>query len=190
MKQELTTQIRSHFWSGDLVECQYFALEYWNCILKIKGQNHQSAAEMSFQVWVDKKKIPFCFWRDPLRMTMSWPSSRLHVTLGCGNPLALQERRAIPPSGIKTSPPPSSFSMSGGMTTSSEAVYSRTKYDTKKQKLFLFIIIRFSIILFVPCVLDLYQHTETVNVFFLAGTWVFWEIKGKRFDKVAAHLHH
>lgn len=153
MKQELTTQIRSHFWSGDLVECQYFALEYWNCILKIKGQNHQSAAEMSFQVWVDKKKIPFCFWRDPLRMTMSWPSSRLHVTLGCGNPLALHERRAIPPSGIKTSPPPSSFSMSGGMTTSREAVYISAKEKKRKPKF----LIRFSLI---PLVLLLFASQQ------------------------------
>ena len=170
MKQELTTQIRSHFWSGDLVECQYFALEYWNCILKIKGQNHQSAAEMSFQVWVDKKKIPFCFWRDPLRMTMSWPSSRLHVTLGCGNPLALHERRAIPPSGIKTSPPPSSFSMSGGMTTSSEAVYSRTKYDSNNKKWFLFIYNN-PLFYYSFCALRVVfvSHTVTVNVFFLAG---------------------
>jgi hypothetical protein len=95
-------------------------------------------------------------------MTMSWPSSRLQVTRGCGNPLALHERRAIPPSGISTSPPPSSFSMSGGMTTSREAVYISAKEKKRKENqnsLSAFL-------LFPWCCCYLRHSRETVNVFF------------------------
>ena len=76
--------------------------------------------------WKQKVKahsLPLTFWLAPLRMTISWPSSLRQVTRGWGKPRALQDNRAEPPSGTSVSPPPSSLNISGGTTTSREAVY-------------------------------------------------------------------
>lgn len=76
--------------------------------------------------WKQKVKahsLPLTFWFAPLRMTISWPSSLRQVTRGWGKPRALQDNRAEPPSGTSVSPPPSSLNISGGTTTSREAVY-------------------------------------------------------------------
>lgn len=76
-----------------------------------------------FKTKIKTRSLPLTFWLAPFRMTISWPSSLRQVTRGWGNPRALQDSRAEPPSGTSVSPPPSSFNISGGTTTSREAVY-------------------------------------------------------------------
>ena len=74
--------------------------------------------------------IPFIFWRDPLRMMIFCPSSLWQVTRDWGNPRALHESRATPPSvSAPSSPPPSSFIMSGGW-----PLPARPEGDTKVQR--------------------------------------------------------
>jgi len=54
---------------------------------------------------------------------ISPPSSRLHRIFGSGYPRALHTNLADPPSGIIISPEVSSYTISGGITTSRKALY-------------------------------------------------------------------
>lgn len=58
----------------------------------------------------------------PVLTIMSPPSSRFHSIFGSGYPRALHTNLAEPPSGIIMSPDVSSYTMSGGMTTSRKAL--------------------------------------------------------------------
>lgn len=64
----------------------------------------------------------------PVLTIMSPPSSLLHSILGSGYPRALHTNLAEPPSGIIISPDVSSYTMSGGITTSRKALYKQIKY--------------------------------------------------------------
>lgn len=68
------------------------------------------------------KILHFVFPWWPLLAIISRPSSRFHVIFGLGNPRALQTNLADPPSGTIISPDVSSYTISGGITTSKKAV--------------------------------------------------------------------
>lgn len=59
----------------------------------------------------------------PVLTIISPPSSLLHSIFGSGYPRALQINLAEPPSGIIISPDVSSYTISGGITTSRKALY-------------------------------------------------------------------
>lgn len=62
-----------------------------------------------------------------VRTMISPPSSLFHKIFGSGYPRALHTNLAEPPSGIIISPEVSSYTMSGGMTTSRKALYKQTQ---------------------------------------------------------------
>lgn len=69
----------------------------------------------------------------PVLTIMSPPSSRFHSIFGSGYPRALHTNLAEPPSGIIMSPDVSSYTMSGGMTTSRKALCEH-KWSFRGQK--------------------------------------------------------